>query len=41
MKIDDLIKRLREWMKVKITGKVTIVFNNGGIRAVKIEHTVE
>jgi len=41
MKIDDLIKRLHEWMKAKVTGRVTIILNEGGIRTVKIEHKVD
>ena len=41
MKIDDLIKRLHEWMKAGITGRVTIILNEGGIRTVKIEHEVD
>jgi len=41
MRIETLIIRLKTWMQKKVTGKVTIVLNCGGIRCVKLEQEIK
>lgn len=40
MKPDNLIIRIRTWIKEKFTGIVHIHFHQGGIRKVRVEHDV-
>jgi len=41
MTIEQLIKKLYEWLKEKTTGIVTIHLHDGGIRKVRIEKDVK
>jgi hypothetical protein len=41
MKPDQFVKKFYEWIKNKVTGKVTVFLHEGGIRNVRIEQDIK
>lgn len=41
MTIDRFIEKLKEWIKEKVTGRITVNLHEGGIRNVRLEKDIK